>query len=70
MGKAIAFNAKKNGSLSFINMESTINSISLIDTLYSNMLISEHDDEIWYGDPIKASKMSGKDFDKYFFNNL
>ena len=34
------------------------------------MNISDHDNEIWYGDPSKASKMSGKDFDKYFYNGL
>jgi hypothetical protein len=34
------------------------------------MHISLHDEEVWYGDPNKAAKMSGKDFDKVYHNNL
>lgn len=34
------------------------------------MKISEHDHELWYGDPNKASKMTGKDFDKVYYNKL
>lgn len=37
LGKAIAFNAKKNGTLAFIDLTSTINSRDLVDNLYKNM---------------------------------
>ena len=56
-GKAVAFNAKKGGVLEYINMRNTLNSYSNLVTFYTNMQISDHDNEIWYGDPIKAGKM-------------
>ena len=34
------------------------------------MNISDHDHENWYGDPIKAAKMSGTDYHKKYYNNL
>lgn len=34
------------------------------------MHISNYDEETWYGDPIKASKMQGSDHDKAYYNNL
>ena len=69
-GKAIAFNALKKKALKFINFNGTIDSNQKLRTLYDSMQISDHDNEVWYGDPSKASKMSGKDFDKVFYNGL
>ncbi len=69
-GKALAFNAKKNGAIEFVNFTGTLNSSSNITSLYNNMNISEHDHELWYGDPTKAQKMSGNDFTKVYWNNL
>jgi hypothetical protein len=56
--------------LQFINFNATITSNAILRTLYNNMNISDHDNEVWYGDPSKAAKMSGKDFDKKFYNGL
>jgi len=67
---SIAFNAKKKGSLEYVDFENTINQFNLYNTLFNKMNISEHDHETWYGDPTKAAKMSGKDFDKVYYNNL
>lgn len=38
--------------------------------MYLNMCVSEHDHEVWYGDPTKAQKMSGSDHEKHLYNNL
>lgn len=57
MGKAIAFNAKQNGSLEFVNLEGCLNQIAVLNSLFNNMNISNHDFETWYGDPTKAAKM-------------
>lgn len=34
------------------------------------MSVSEYDHEVWYGDSIKAGKMTGTDHDKVYYNNL
>lgn len=70
LGKALAFNSKKNGSLELINFECCFNNVNQINTLAVNMHISLHDEEVWYGDPNKAAKMTGKDFDKVYYNPL
>lgn len=70
LGKAIAFNAKKKGSLNLINFEQCFNNINQVTNLYTNMCISLYDEEIWYGDPNKASKMTGNDYTKVYFNNI
>jgi hypothetical protein len=70
LGKSIAFNAKKKGSLELINFENCFNSIAQLSNLHTYMCISDHDEELWYGDLNKANKMSGKDFNKVYFNNL
>lgn len=69
-GKAIAFNAKKNGSLIHVSMDHTLSNSSNVRSFYNQMNVSEHDHEIWYGDPTKASKMTGNDFTKVYYNNL
>lgn len=57
LGRAIAFNAKKKGSLSFINISGSISNHSSIVELYNGMLISEYDEEEWYGSPGKLMNM-------------
>ena len=34
------------------------------------MNVSEYDEEQWYGDPNKLSKMIANNYQKQFFNNL
>lgn len=70
LGKAIAFNAKKGGSLEIVNIEGCIESYQGVLELSKSMSVSESDHEEWYGDQNKISKMSGKDFEKNYYNNL
>jgi len=71
LGKAIAFNAKKFGSLEHINLDgNVISSYHNLTLMYEGMHISDADHESWYGDANKVSKMSGKDFAKTYYNNL
>lgn len=70
LGKSIAFNAKKNGNLEILNMENCIINNEMIGHLEMAMNISKADEEDWYGDPNKVSKMSGNDFQKIYYNNL
>lgn len=70
MGAAIAFNAKKNGKLEYLNLTGCIFTEAHLTTLYNSMCISEFDEETWYGDPLKASKMIAINYPKTFHNNL
>jgi Ran GTPase-activating protein (RanGAP) involved in mRNA processing and transport len=70
MGFAIAYNAKKKGSLEYLNMVGCINNNSNLNSIYSYMCINEYDEESWYGDPNKLSKMISANYPKKFFNNL
>jgi len=54
LGKALAFNARKGGVLANVNLTKTLDKHSNITTLFKNMMVSEYDHEVWYGDPIKA----------------
>jgi hypothetical protein len=51
-------------------MEGVITNSQSISSFYSSMLISVADQETWYGDSTKVSKMSGEDFKKVYYNNL
>lgn len=67
----MAFNAKKNGSLEYLYFEGCELVYSNFLTHFcSNLWISEHDHEQWYGDQQKAAKMQGDDFKKVFYCNL
>jgi Ran GTPase-activating protein (RanGAP) involved in mRNA processing and transport len=71
MGKAIAFNARKDNSLEFVNFDGgVLGSYSQVNSMFEAMNVSEADHETWYGDSAKVSKMSGNDFEKVFYNNL
>lgn len=70
LGFAVAYNAKKKGSLEYLNMVGCINNAASLNSLYSNMCINEYDEESWYGDPNKLAKMISANFPKRFFNNL
>lgn len=70
LGSSVAFNAKKKGSLAFLNLTGTINNQNTITTLYNGMCVSEYDEEQWYGDPNKLAKMIAGNYNKIFYNNL
>ena len=71
LGKAVAFNAQKKGSLEALNLAGgVINSSYSFNNFYNGMLVSNADHETWYGDSTKVSKMSGQDFAKTYCNNL
>lgn len=70
MGNAIAFNAKRKGVLSYVNMENTLSNANSVNTLYSGMKVNEYEEEKWYGDPNKVAKMIEGNYSKQFYNNL
>lgn len=70
MGSAVAFNAKRKGILSFVNLTGTISNTTTITNLYWGMNISEYDEEQWYGDPNKLAKMIAGNYPKVYYNNL
>lgn len=43
MGQAIAFNAKKKGSLEYLNLTGTLTGPNILAQLYTSMNISEYD---------------------------
>jgi Ran GTPase-activating protein (RanGAP) involved in mRNA processing and transport len=70
LGSSVAFNAKKKGSLSFLNLTGTISNQVALTNLYWGMCVSEYDEEQWYGDPNKVAKMIAGNYNKVFYNNL
>ena len=50
IGKAVAFNAKKQNQLEVLRLDSTIPNSNTIKQIYQAMNISEYDHEQWYGD--------------------
>lgn len=70
LGSAIAFNAKRKGILSYLNLTGTLSNYNTLNILYNGMNISEYDEEQWYGDPNKLTKMIANNYKKEFFNNL
>lgn len=70
-GKSVALNAKKNGSLEYIFLNGTsFKYRNFVEIFCNNLFISEHDHEVWYGDQLKAQKMTGDDYKKKFYCNL
>lgn len=69
LGKAIAMNARKNGSLETLSCKNGFDTSSL-DRFISHMYISEQCHEYWYGDNETANKMSGEDLEKKLYCNL
>lgn len=70
LGFAVAYNAKKKGSLEYLNLVGCLQNHMSLNNLYSNMSINEYDEESWYGDPNKLAKMISANYPKKFFNNL
>ena len=64
MGSAVAFNAKRKGSLSYLNMTGTLAHTNSVNNFYWGMNISEYDEEQWYGDPNKVAKMIAGNYKK------
>lgn len=57
LGKAIAMNARKNGSLKAVSIRDWFVNYTQFDQFLSNMSISDQDHEHWYGDKKEAEKM-------------
>jgi len=70
LGKAVAFNAKKQGSLETLLLDGGRLGVACFHTFYNNLYVSAADHEQWYGDPNKASKMTGDDLVKQFYFKL
>ena len=70
MGQAIAFNAKKKGSLEYLNLNGAFSGFQNLNNLYTNMNISEYDEQSLYGDPNKLAKMISSNYKKAYYNNL
>ncbi len=70
LGSSVAFNAKKKGTLSFLNLTGTISNQATFNNLYWGMCVSEYDEEQWYGDPNKLAKMIAGNYTKVYYNNL
>lgn len=70
IGNSVAFNAKKKGSLEYLNVRSCLNGANAIVELYKGMCISEYDEERIYGDPNKVNKMIESNYKSMYYNNL
>ena len=70
IGSAVAFNSKRKGCLTHLNLTGSFSNTNTLDNLYNGMNISEYDEEQWYGDPNKLAKMIATNYKKEFFNNL
>lgn len=70
LGKATAFNAKKGGQLTILNLRTNVSSYQNLRKLIESMQISNYDHECWFGDQNKANKMEGDDHKKIFYCQL
>lgn len=70
LGKAIAMNAKKNGSLETLNAKECFNAPNVWTQFLENLWISEKDHEDLYGDQNEARKMFGEQLVKKLYCNL
>eukprot|EP01022_Parablepharisma_sp_SALTPOND_P003502 TRINITY_DN1141_c0_g1_i1.p1 TRINITY_DN1141_c0_g1~~TRINITY_DN1141_c0_g1_i1.p1 ORF type:complete len:1379 (+),score=244.39 TRINITY_DN1141_c0_g1_i1:5896-10032(+) len=66
LGKAIALNARRSGSLEYFSVIESVGSYANLRTLLDNLWISEYDNEMWYGDEQEARKMHGEQKVKKF----
>jgi len=57
LAKAIAMNARKNGSLKAVSIQNWMTSNAMLNQFVGIMEISDYDHEMWYGDKKLASKM-------------
>ena len=69
LGKAVAMNAKKSGSLETLSCKNGFNMNSL-NMFVDNLHISEQDHEYWYGDVSTARNMEKEDLEKKLYCNI
>jgi hypothetical protein len=70
LGKAIAMNARKNGSLEHVSMQNWLNGHQYLNAFCTAMEVSEQDHELWYGDKKTAQAMEKEQLVKSFHCNL
>eukprot|EP00826_Nyctotherus_ovalis_P059993 TRINITY_DN838_c0_g2_i4.p1 TRINITY_DN838_c0_g2~~TRINITY_DN838_c0_g2_i4.p1 ORF type:complete len:1376 (-),score=453.51 TRINITY_DN838_c0_g2_i4:170-4297(-) len=70
MGKALALNAKRNGSLEYVSIVGSIGSSGNLTGFIDSFWVSDRDEEHWYGDPQEASKMHGEQIERKFYCGL
>lgn len=70
LAKAIAMNAKKNGSLVAVSIKNWFNGHAYFTAFFESMKVSEQMHEMWYGDSKTAQKMEKDDLISKFFCNL
>lgn len=70
LGKAVAMNAKRNGSLEALSLRNWFSSWSAYCSFLESMRVSDYDHELWYGDKKIAKEMSKGQLDKSFLCNL
>ena len=70
LGKAIAMNARRNGSLKSVSIERWLNTALGLKQFIESMYISEKDHELWYGDSKLASEMKEGELVKHLHTNL
>lgn len=70
LGRAIALNAKRNGSLEYFSAVNAISNFPNLAMLISNLWVSDYDNEMWYGDEAEARKMFGDQKVKKFHSCL
>jgi len=61
MGKAVAMNARRNGALEALSLESWFRNRSSLFAFVQSLLISNKEHETWYGDKKLASEMAKDD---------
>ena len=70
LGKAIALNAKRSGSLEYFSAVEAMGSYANFRTMIDNFWVSDYDNEMWYGDESEARKMHGEQKNRKFFFTL
>lgn len=70
LGKAIALNARRNGSLEYFSAVQSIGGFHQLKTLVEHLWVSEYDNEMWYGDEQEARKMFGEQKVRKFHSGL
>lgn len=70
LGKAIAMNAKKSGSLKYVSLINAFQSYAIFRAFFDSFKISDHDHEMWYGDKKIAKDMTKEQLEKKFHSKL
>ena len=69
LGKAVAMNAKRFGSLETLSCKNGF-SMSTLNNFVDSLSVSEQDHEYWYGDASTARNMEKEDLEKKLFCNI